>query len=267
MRNSSTAITVSADGTKAAEMRYMPWGEQRYASGTTPTSFRFTGQRQESSLGLYFYGARWYDPALGRFTSPDTIIPQQQGVQAWDRYAYTNNNPVKYTDPSGYSVDCAMGEENCEAGVYVEPENDVVDGPPTTLPDPSSAATEEELNWLETILAPKETPLVMATIQVLATDGFPLIAGITGGIGPEDLVVALACAVASRGAAVLGTVSTLYQYRNNLHGAQMTDAVESVVTTIGGFIPFAPVYITSVHVNFFYTAYRYFGGELPSIFP
>ena len=110
----STAITVSADGTKAAEMRYMPWGEQRYASGTTPTSFRFTGQRQESSLGLYFYGARWYDPALGRFAQADTITPQQQGVQAWDRYAYTNNNPVRFTDPTGHCIDgistifCAM---------------------------------------------------------------------------------------------------------------------------------------------------------------
>ena len=64
----------TADGARAAEMHRtlfsssMPWGEQRYASGTTPTSFRFTGQRQESSLGLYFYGARWYDPKLKRVT-------------------------------------------------------------------------------------------------------------------------------------------------------------------------------------------------------
>ena len=46
-----------------------------------------------------------YDPALGRFTQPDTIIPEQtQGTQAWDRYAYVNNNPVKYNDPSGHCV-------------------------------------------------------------------------------------------------------------------------------------------------------------------
>ena len=32
----------------------------------------------------------------------NTIIPEQQGVQAWDRYAYTSNNPVRYTDPSGH---------------------------------------------------------------------------------------------------------------------------------------------------------------------
>src|SRR5262249_14627109 len=56
-------------------------------------------------FGLYFYGARWYDDSLGRFNQPDTIIPEQsQGVQAWDRFAYSNNNPVFYTDPSGHSV-------------------------------------------------------------------------------------------------------------------------------------------------------------------
>jgi len=36
------------------------------------------------------------------------VIPlASQGVQAWDRYAYTNNNPVRYNDPSGHDVGCA----------------------------------------------------------------------------------------------------------------------------------------------------------------
>jgi hypothetical protein len=46
-----------------------------------------------------------YDPAIGRFTSPDTIIPIGQGSQAWDRYAYTNNNPIRFSDSSGH---CAI---------------------------------------------------------------------------------------------------------------------------------------------------------------
>lgn len=56
-----------------------------------------------------FYDARWYDPALGRFAQADTIIPEQsQGVQAWDRYAYTSNNPLRYTDPSGHCPVCIV---------------------------------------------------------------------------------------------------------------------------------------------------------------
>lgn len=46
-----------------------------------------------------FYNARWYDPSLGRFAQADSIIPG--GVQGLDRYAYVNNSPVMYADPSG----------------------------------------------------------------------------------------------------------------------------------------------------------------------
>jgi hypothetical protein len=41
---------------------------------------------------------------LGRFTQPDLIIPENQGVQAWDRYAYVNNNPVRYSDLTGHCI-------------------------------------------------------------------------------------------------------------------------------------------------------------------
>jgi len=73
----------------------------RYTSGTAPTTYRYTGQREEASFGLYYYNARWYDPALGRFAQADSIVPG--GVQGLDRYAYVNNNPVNYTDPSGHN--------------------------------------------------------------------------------------------------------------------------------------------------------------------
>ena len=47
-------------------------------------------------------GARWYDPALGRFISPDPIVPQLGNPQTLNRYAYALNNPVKYNDPTGH---------------------------------------------------------------------------------------------------------------------------------------------------------------------
>ncbi|CAG1008547.1 hypothetical protein ANRL4_03903, partial [Anaerolineae bacterium] len=75
----STSITANASGSKVAEMRYKPWGETRYSSGATPTTYRYTGQRQEAGIGLYYYGARWYDPALGRFAQADSIVPGSNG--------------------------------------------------------------------------------------------------------------------------------------------------------------------------------------------
>jgi RHS repeat-associated protein len=82
----------------------------RYNWGSTPTDYTYTGQYSNvPEFGLMFYNARWYDPGLGRFAQADTIIPEQsQGTQAWDRYAYTNNNPLKYTDPSGHGVNFAV---------------------------------------------------------------------------------------------------------------------------------------------------------------
>jgi RHS repeat-associated protein len=110
----STSVTANSSGTKTAELRYKAWGETRYTSGTTLTTIRYTGQREESSFGLYYYGARWYDSALGRWTQPDTVIPESsQGTQALDRLAYVNNNPTTYNDPGGHAI--CTDDGNCNA--------------------------------------------------------------------------------------------------------------------------------------------------------
>ena len=103
----STAITAYSGGSKKAELRYKAWGETRYTYGTTPTSYRFTGQREDAAIGLYFYHARYYDPTLARFIQPDTIVPDPGDPQSLNRYSYAANNPVRYTDPSGH---CPEGE-------------------------------------------------------------------------------------------------------------------------------------------------------------
>jgi RHS repeat-associated protein len=108
----STSVTVDADGDKVAELRYKPWGEVRYESGTTPTDYTFTGQRSETeSFGLMYYNARWFVPELGRFAQADTIIPGVGKPVAWDRFAYGYNNPSRFTDPSGnICVDTSNGQ-------------------------------------------------------------------------------------------------------------------------------------------------------------
>jgi len=86
-------------------VRYYPYGTDRPGSGNPATDYRFTGQRQEGTIGLYDYGARFYDPLLGRFLSADTVVPEPGNPQALNRYAYVLNNPLKYTDPSGRKYD------------------------------------------------------------------------------------------------------------------------------------------------------------------
>ena len=132
----STSITTDNAGYKVSEMRYRPFGELRYSWTNAPVTspsyalskYTFTGQYSymddpstagvSEGFGLMFYNARFYDPALGRFTSADSIVPG--GVQGYDRYAYANNDPVKYIDPSGHM--CSDPEDptsNCDGADHL----------------------------------------------------------------------------------------------------------------------------------------------------
>ena len=74
------------------------------------TDFGFTSQRIERSFGLMDYNARYYNPRIGRFVSPDTIVPEPTSSGGFNRYRYVRGNPLKYTDPSGHAecidIDC-----------------------------------------------------------------------------------------------------------------------------------------------------------------
>ena len=87
-----------------SETRYAPYGEVRTDGAAVGglTDFTYTGQQVDAQTGLMFYNARWYDPALGRFLSADTIVPDPGNPQDLNRYAYVRNNPVRYRDPSGH---------------------------------------------------------------------------------------------------------------------------------------------------------------------
>ena len=129
----STSKAADYNGALTSTALYKPWGSTRYTSGTLPTKYTYTGQYSYTAdFGLMYYGARWYDSALGRWTQPDTVIPEaSQGTQAWDRMAYVNNNAVNYTDPSGstaYSDDgicignCAPSEPQLDLNDVKDPE-------------------------------------------------------------------------------------------------------------------------------------------------
>jgi RHS repeat-associated protein len=106
----SVSEALSASGTATGAVLYSPYGGVRYSSGTLPTSKGFTGQYSDaSSSGLDYYGARYYDPALGQFVSADTVA---DGV---NRYGYVTGNPETFTDPSGHKL-CAASCDGSEVG-------------------------------------------------------------------------------------------------------------------------------------------------------
>jgi len=82
---------------------YSPFGKENYQNNTYAfeVSSRYTGQTLDEDTGLYYYGARYYDPELARFIQPDSTVPDPEFSQAYNRYAYVYNNPLKFTDPTG----------------------------------------------------------------------------------------------------------------------------------------------------------------------
>ena len=91
------------------------YGDCRNSQGTLGTDKLFTGQRLDDT-GLYYYNARYYDAEIGRFISPDSLIPDPMNPQAFNRYSYVINNPLKYTDPTGHQYwEDYYYESLCEA--------------------------------------------------------------------------------------------------------------------------------------------------------
>lgn len=87
-----------------------------------PTDFAFTGQRRDASASLLYYGARYYDSALGRFISADTMVHEPKNPQDLNRYAYARNNPLLYQDPTGHCPQppASMGTAIC-MDLFIQP--------------------------------------------------------------------------------------------------------------------------------------------------
>ena len=94
-RLGSIIATSNDSGVVQTRNVYSPFGETSSLSGTP---FGFTGQRYDGEMGLYYYRARIYSPAIGRFLQPDPL-----GFDAGDLnlYGYVGNNPISFVDPLG----------------------------------------------------------------------------------------------------------------------------------------------------------------------
>jgi RHS repeat-associated protein len=97
-------------GTVTERFSYDPHGKRRETDWTAAVSTisgsetprGFTGHEHLDAVGLIHMNGRVYDPTLGRFLSADPFVQAPETVQSFNRYSYTANNPLSYTDPSGF---------------------------------------------------------------------------------------------------------------------------------------------------------------------
>jgi RHS repeat-associated protein len=110
----SIAVLTDQNGAVVERDAYDAWGKRRFPNGTddptgsivSQTIQGFTGQEMLGSVGLVHLNGRVYDPYVGRMTSADPMVPDPLNGQTWNRYSYVINNPLAFTDPTGY---CFLG--------------------------------------------------------------------------------------------------------------------------------------------------------------
>ena len=109
-----TTTTSSGTVANSSGMSFGAFGERRPVSWSGPlpmsamiaangtTTRGFTGQEHGDGLGIIHMNGRIYDPRLGRFLQADPIVQDPRNGQSLNRYSYVFNNPLSFTDPSGY---------------------------------------------------------------------------------------------------------------------------------------------------------------------
>ncbi|TDQ53342.1 RHS repeat-associated core domain-containing protein [Actinorugispora endophytica] len=93
-------LSVDSETGESTRRRFTAFGTDRGSSGEWPSQRGFVGGTLDTSVGLTQLGARAYDAAIGRFVSPDPVVDFTDPQQIHG-YAYSGNNPVTFTDPTG----------------------------------------------------------------------------------------------------------------------------------------------------------------------
>jgi len=96
----SSSYITNLDGEVVQHIEYVPFGEvfveERNNIWNTP--YLFNAKEFDEETGLYYYGARYYDPKISLWISVDKLSEEDLKVSS---YCYTDNNPIKYLDPDG----------------------------------------------------------------------------------------------------------------------------------------------------------------------
>lgn len=101
----SPVAATNAGGAVLWRESYRLYGErtQQQAASCSNRPF-FHGKPYDADTGLSYFGARYYDPLVGRFMSVDPAGFDEGNLHSFNRYAYGNNNPYRYLDPDGRSA-------------------------------------------------------------------------------------------------------------------------------------------------------------------
>ena len=96
----SSSYITNLDGEVSQHIEYVPFGEVfiEERNNTWNTPYLFNAKELDEETGMYYYGARYMDPQNSMWLGVDPLTEKYPNLTG---YCYTNNNPVKYIDPTG----------------------------------------------------------------------------------------------------------------------------------------------------------------------
>ncbi len=97
----SAAVLTDPQGKVVQRYKYSPFGNIDYSKGSSDNANQFTGKEIDPESGLTYFGARYYNPVIGRWISKDSIPGRAIDPQTLNRYLYCVNNPFKYIESDG----------------------------------------------------------------------------------------------------------------------------------------------------------------------
>ena len=104
----SSSYITNLDGEVSQHIEYVPFGEVfiEERNNTWNTPYLFNAKEFDEETGMYYYGARYYEPRLSLWMSVD---PLEEKYYNSSSYAYCNNNPIRFIDPDGRKLLFASG--------------------------------------------------------------------------------------------------------------------------------------------------------------
>ena len=97
----SASLVTDEHGSLIQLIEYDPFGGIAVSSGSGDARYRFMGKESDDETGLVYFGARYYDPMLGRFTTPDPLVQSLEDPQLLNRYTSCRNNPLVFQEVQG----------------------------------------------------------------------------------------------------------------------------------------------------------------------
>jgi len=95
-------------GSTSYTENYKPWGEKVDHPVQLSNDIGYTGHQSDIATNLTYMQARYYDPVVGRFMAVDPVDFSPDNPMSFNRYSYVNNNPYRYTDPTGEVAESAV---------------------------------------------------------------------------------------------------------------------------------------------------------------